>query len=487
MKHESGPEVSSPRGHLPPLPDLDSVIPLSTVDPAGAESEFEEALSGARVYLTRQRSLGAIQEEYFGDGLPGIVSVFLFKIEPSEPSVGPWVWVIVGDLPPDHVTGDDHRTPAEALNGYIKLMEEWVKGVRTGNAVTELPRGAVAPTAEHADMLEGRLRFLKKNILPLFEDEDWEPGQIFGDDGGGDEYLPDFSSVTPLSPENPPGQDAEFKDMHKRARQYLGGHKWVTAIEEEYLGAAVSGIIYIFLFKIHPGRPDVDEWRWVIVGDVPPAYMTCDRCKNPAEALERYIGAMEEWVEAARAGKPVDQFIPVNVPPTRENAEMLAGRLQFLDEKVLPTLVDEDEAEDDDTAGEEAESIEETPYDDQPDLNTVTALTSRHPLAQDVACKEAHQQARDLLRSQGQMPEVEAEYLGAAVKGIVYIFLFKIRTADDDEDIPWLWVIVGDIPPAEMTCFSGTTPAEVLKAYIGAMTEWVKVSCKENRSKDSFR
>jgi hypothetical protein len=76
----------------------------------------------------------------------------------------------------------------------------------------------------------------------------------------------------------------------------------------------------------------------VIVGDVPPAYITCHYAKTPYVALDGYIGAMEEWVEAAREGKSVADIIPVNVPATPAYAEMLGSRLKFLDKNVLPLL-----------------------------------------------------------------------------------------------------------------------------------------------------
>lgn len=149
---------------------------------------------------------------------------------------------------------------------------------------------------------------------------------------------PNLGKVVRLSADHPPGQDAAFRQAHKNARQYLTGHEWVLGIDEEYLGAAINGIIYIFLFKIRPARADVDSWLWVIVGDLPPAYLTCDDCKTAAEALDGYIGAMESWVAAAIEGRSVAGLIPVNVPANRENAEMLKSRLEFLDKKILPLL-----------------------------------------------------------------------------------------------------------------------------------------------------
>jgi hypothetical protein len=51
--------------------------------------------------------------------------------------------------------------------------------------------------------------------------------------------------------------------------------------------------------------------------------------------LDGYIGAMSEWVDAASKGMSVAELIPVNVPATIENAELLRKRLDFLDQRVL--------------------------------------------------------------------------------------------------------------------------------------------------------
>ncbi len=72
-----------------------------------------------------------------------------------------------------------------------------------------------------------------------------------------------------------------------------------------------------------------------VVGDLPPAYITTEDAPNPATALDGYIGAMDDWVKAAKAGQSVADLIPVNVSPTVENAKRLESRLRFLDKEVL--------------------------------------------------------------------------------------------------------------------------------------------------------
>jgi hypothetical protein len=154
-----------------------------------------------------------------------------------------------------------------------------------------------------------------------------------------DDRSPDLSSVQPISEViSDERESTELSRARREARDYIEFYDWVFCIQKEFLGVAIDGVVYIFLFEITPARDGVDSWVWVIVGDVPPAYITCEDAKTPFEALDGYIGAMEEWVRAARADSSVADLIPVNVAANPENAQKLEQRLQFLDSKVLPLL-----------------------------------------------------------------------------------------------------------------------------------------------------
>lgn len=135
------------------------------------------------------------------------------------------------------------------------------------------------------------------------------------------------------------GEDAEDTELLKgllaEAESYLASFDWCERLEEAYFGLGVGGIVAVFLFRVRPARPDVDDWLWVIVGDLPPAYLVTDSAPNAACALEGYLGLMQEWVEAVRTGRPLEDLIPVNVPPTVEWATELKGRLEFLRDNVL--------------------------------------------------------------------------------------------------------------------------------------------------------
>lgn len=153
----------------------------------------------------------------------------------------------------------------------------------------------------------------------------------------------DLSKVVPAARMKGESDDetVELQEMLEEASQYLQSFSWCAEILESFLGIGFPGMVSIFLFRIRPTRKETDEWIWIVIGDLPSAYITAEDAPNPASALDGYVGAMEEWVEAALTGKPTTDLIPVNVDPTPENARRLESRLQFLDREILSRYADD--------------------------------------------------------------------------------------------------------------------------------------------------
>ena len=151
---------------------------------------------------------------------------------------------------------------------------------------------------------------------------------------------PGISGVVPIAEMT--GDDEEdsalLQKAYLEARSFLLAHKWCLGIGEAYFGAGLGGIVAVFLAAIDPVPTGVDEWLWVVVGDVPPAYLVLDDCPTPIAALKAYIGLMREWVALARDGISSRKVIPVNVPSTPENATMLQDRLDTIANTILPWL-----------------------------------------------------------------------------------------------------------------------------------------------------
>ena len=134
------------------------------------------------------------------------------------------------------------------------------------------------------------------------------------------------------------GDDDEDDDLCRklfiRGEEYLGSFKWCSQILERHVGICVGGIVAVLLFRIEPIQ--ADEWIWVIIGDLPPAYINAGDGDAPADALRAYIGQMRRWVVAAREGSDTSQLIPVNIEPSHETAQRLESRLDYLEHKILP-------------------------------------------------------------------------------------------------------------------------------------------------------
>jgi hypothetical protein len=138
------------------------------------------------------------------------------------------------------------------------------------------------------------------------------------------------------------GEDAEettqLHKMHESAISFMHGFGWFKGATESYFGGGVGDVVAVFLLHIDSNKSEVDPWLWVIVGDLPPAYIVVTDNPTPRAALTAYAEEMGRWVDAVLAGKSVNQLIPVNGAPTKDNAEALRSRLDFLTSKISPRL-----------------------------------------------------------------------------------------------------------------------------------------------------
>jgi hypothetical protein len=126
--------------------------------------------------------------------------------------------------------------------------------------------------------------------------------------------------------------------MASGAENYLRCFPWCKGIRDRYYGDGYGGIVAVFLFRIESSRTDVDEWLWVVFGDVPPAYLVTDSCKTPSQAVEGYMEEIAKWAQLAKEGRSSKDVIPVYVPATPENAADVERRMKFLQEVIVPAF-----------------------------------------------------------------------------------------------------------------------------------------------------
>ena len=136
--------------------------------------------------------------------------------------------------------------------------------------------------------------------------------------------------------------------MFDAASLYISSFSWCGAVLDSYFGGGVGGIFAVFFFHIRRGRVDIDPWIWIVVGDIPPAYVPLSDCESPREVFRAYIHGMSRWVEFAQEGQPGTpsprDVPPVDLPPTPEWADKIRQKLQGLTLVVKPFFEKESNA-----------------------------------------------------------------------------------------------------------------------------------------------
>lgn len=125
-----------------------------------------------------------------------------------------------------------------------------------------------------------------------------------------------------------------------QANEFLDTFSWARDRKNIWLAYFVPTVIGIFLVELDPQGRDIDQFIWVIVGDIPPAYLSPVYAKSPKDALDGYMGEMDAWADAVEKGESTEDLIPVNGAPTMANVEMLRGRIEFLAREISPSLLD---------------------------------------------------------------------------------------------------------------------------------------------------
>lgn len=135
-------------------------------------------------------------------------------------------------------------------------------------------------------------------------------------------------------------EDAEVAAFAREAAAFLCGQRWCERVGSGWLSFAIPGVLGVFLFDVDGGSRDVDPKVWVVVGDLPPGCIAQPSSASWQDVLEGYVLEMRRWVTAVQSGADVSELVPVNVPPTREYADMLASRLDFIQSEILSLPAD---------------------------------------------------------------------------------------------------------------------------------------------------
>ncbi|OBQ46587.1 hypothetical protein JJL45_11855 [Tamlana sp. s12] len=124
--------------------------------------------------------------------------------------------------------------------------------------------------------------------------------------------------------------------LQKEAENYLKSFDWCLKIKKSWYDSGFSSydIIGVFLFEIEPINENVDDFIWVIVGDLPTVYLD-KTVTSGMEAIEVYCDLMEDWIDNVKKGQSLEECFPVPSEPTIENADLLKTRIELIKEIFL--------------------------------------------------------------------------------------------------------------------------------------------------------
>ncbi|HET8555027.1 MAG TPA: hypothetical protein VFL78_09395 [Rhodanobacteraceae bacterium] len=131
---------------------------------------------------------------------------------------------------------------------------------------------------------------------------------------------------------------AKLREMAAMAKDYLKSFSWCPPINNIYLAYGVGGIVAVFLVDFPWKIQGTDDELWVIIGDLPSAYLVVEPMDDEAHALERYCDLMDQWIAAVRNSDDLSGVFPVSVEPTVKHAEMLYNRIEFLRTEIIPRM-----------------------------------------------------------------------------------------------------------------------------------------------------
>jgi len=124
----------------------------------------------------------------------------------------------------------------------------------------------------------------------------------------------------------------EFKSiitLYNEGKKYLESFDWCKNIINSWYDFGIYDKLGVFLFNIEPANLNVDDYIWIIVGDLPTVYLD-KSIQTGLEALQVYCDLMDDWADNIKNGKSIDDSFPIPVEPTIENANLLKSRIDFL-------------------------------------------------------------------------------------------------------------------------------------------------------------
>jgi hypothetical protein len=135
-------------------------------------SGLMEMAEEAKSFLVSRSWCKSFRGGYLFFGVPPVFAIFLMEIDPVG-GAPPFLWVMVGDIPPAVATLENCPDPVSAVLAYVEELEDWAVAVESGNPLDDfmpmLRRGSwiqIEPNAASADLAYRRAKLMRSTIIP---------------------------------------------------------------------------------------------------------------------------------------------------------------------------------------------------------------------------------------------------------------------------------------------------------------------------------
>ena len=130
------------------------------------------------------------------------------------------------------------------------------------------------------------------------------------------------------------------REAQAEAIAYISSFAWCPEIQSISYEDGVPGIVAVFIVSFQtPIEGTSDDRLWIVIGDLPSAYLVMDAGGCVRETLYSYCDLMTDWVTAVRTHSSLDDVFPVRADPTEEFAAMLDHRVKYLRQHIIETLI----------------------------------------------------------------------------------------------------------------------------------------------------
>ena len=130
--------------------------------------------------------------------------------------------------------------------------------------------------------------------------------------------------------------DEDMAILLSEAVDYIQSFTWCDQVKNLWLAFNFDYLVVVVLAEIDSSNQEVDSEIWLVVGDIPTAYIDVESAPTKEDVLPCYVDVMQDWVDSVIKEENLDDCYPVEVPSTIENAQMLSVRLNLIRSEIIP-------------------------------------------------------------------------------------------------------------------------------------------------------